>query len=70
MEKAVTHLQLLDSKKKHASLPAGIKNELKEYVRSVIKAITNCLLPAAYFEVIMKLTDHKDRHVRKKVGLY
>ncbi|KAK4480629.1 hypothetical protein RD792_013707 [Penstemon davidsonii] len=66
MEHVVFHLQLLDFKKKHIGVPAVIKNELKEYIRSVLKTITKGLLPSTYFEVIIKLIDHVDRNMRKK----
>ncbi|KAL3837868.1 hypothetical protein ACJIZ3_022459 [Penstemon smallii] len=70
MEHVVFHLQLLDFKKKQIGVPAVIKNELKEYIRSVLKTITKGLLPSTYFEVIIKLIDHVDRNMRKKaIGL-
>ncbi|KAI3471008.1 hypothetical protein Pfo_027671 [Paulownia fortunei] len=66
MEQVVYHLQLVDFKKKHIGVPAFIKSELKEYIRTVLRTLTKGLLPSTYFRVIIKLIGHVDRNVRKK----
>ncbi|XP_022872922.1 uncharacterized protein At3g06530 isoform X3 [Olea europaea var. sylvestris] len=66
MEQVVFHLQLINSKRKHISLPSVIRKELKEYFHAVLKTVTNGLLPATYFSVIINLLGHVDRSVRKK----
>lgn len=67
MEQVVFHLQLINSKRKHISLPSVIRKELKEYFHAVLKTVTNGLLPATYFSVIINLLGHVDRSMRKKV---
>ncbi|GER49927.1 ARM repeat superfamily protein [Striga asiatica] len=66
MELVVRHLQLVDFKKKHIGVPASIKSELKDYIRSVLRTIAKGLLPSTYFNIITKLILHSDRNVRKK----
>ncbi|CAI9771819.1 unnamed protein product [Fraxinus pennsylvanica] len=66
MEQVVFHLQLIDSKRKHISLPSVIRKELKEYFHAVLKTVTKGLLPATYFSVIIHLLGQVDRSVRKK----
>lgn len=67
MEQVVYHLQLVDSKKMHNGVPAFVKSELKEYIRGVLKTLTEGLLPSTYFNVLIKLISHVDRNVKKKV---
>ncbi|CAA0830720.1 Uncharacterized protein SHERM_26110 [Striga hermonthica] len=66
MELVVRHLQLVDFKKKHIGVPASIKSELKDYIRSVLRTIAKGLLPSTYFNIITKLILHSERNVRKK----
>lgn len=68
MEQVVYHLQLVDSKKMHNGVPVLIKNELKEYIRGILKNLTEGLLPSTYFKVLIKLIRHVDRNVKKKVS--
>ncbi|KAL8520276.1 hypothetical protein ACS0TY_010994 [Phlomoides rotata] len=66
MEQVVYHLQLVDSKKMHNGVSALVKSELKEYIRGVLKSLTEGLLPSTYFNVLIKLISHVDRNVKKK----
>ncbi|XP_059627802.1 uncharacterized protein At3g06530 [Cornus florida] len=66
MEQVVSHLHLVDSKRKQIPVPAGIRKELKERMHTVLKSITKALVPMAYFKGIIELLAHADRNVRRK----
>lgn len=65
-EQIVSHLQLVDSRRKQIGLPSFIGKELKERIRTILKSITRGLQPSAYFKVIIKLLDHASKNVRRK----
>ncbi|KAL2932885.1 hypothetical protein RDABS01_016004 [Bienertia sinuspersici] len=58
--------QLIESDRKKKSLPVILKKELKEVVHTAITKITNVMLPAAFFEGIVKLLVQAEKGVRKK----
>lgn len=66
-EQIVSHLQLVDSRRKRIGLPSSIGKEIKERIRTILKSITRGLLPSAYFKVIIKLLDHASNNVKRKV---
>ncbi|GFY84406.1 ARM repeat superfamily protein [Actinidia rufa] len=67
MEHVVSNLQLVDSRRKHfLSFPTIIRKDLKECMRTVLKNITNGLMPSAYFRVMIKLLRHADNSVKRK----
>ncbi|CAK9135113.1 unnamed protein product [Ilex paraguariensis] len=66
MELVVSCLQLVDSRRKQIAVPTVIRKDLKEYMRSALKTIARCLVPAVYFQVIIKLLGHADNNVRRK----
>lgn len=68
-EQLVSHLQLADSRRKQNGLPSSIGKELKERIRSILKNITKGLLqlPSAYFGVVIKLLNHANYDVKRKV---
>nr|GMD68865.1 uncharacterized protein At3g06530 isoform X1 [Ipomoea batatas] len=65
LEKMVSHLQLVESNGKQMSAPL-IRKELKERIRSVLKAIAKCLRPSIYFKIVIQLLGHADINVKKK----
>ncbi|KAI8564501.1 hypothetical protein RHMOL_Rhmol03G0186500 [Rhododendron molle] len=66
MECIVSHLQLVDSSKKHVNFSTVVRKELKELMHTVLKNITKGLMPSTYFNGIIKLLKHADRSVRRK----
>lgn len=62
----VSHLQLVESNGKQMSAPL-IRKELKERIRSVLKAIAKCLRPSICFKIVIQLLGHADINVKKKV---
>lgn len=66
MGQVVGLLQLVDSKRKHSSVPMVIKKALKHSMLTVLKAISANMIPSAYFGSIIKLLGHEDRNVIKK----
>ncbi|KAL3650395.1 hypothetical protein CASFOL_006798 [Castilleja foliolosa] len=66
VEQHVYHLQLADFKKKKTDVPICIKNELKDYIRAILRTLTKTLVPSTYFKVITKLILHVDRNIQKK----
>ncbi|XP_058207523.1 uncharacterized protein At3g06530 isoform X3 [Rhododendron vialii] len=66
MECIVSHLQLVDSSRKHVNFSTVVRKELKELMRTVLKNITKGLMPSSYFNGIIKLLKHADRSVRRK----
>ncbi|CAK9135116.1 unnamed protein product [Ilex paraguariensis] len=68
MELVVSCLQLVDSRRKQIAVPTVIRKDLKEYMRSALKTIARCLVPAVYFQVIIKLLGHADNNVRRKIS--
>ncbi|KAE9465054.1 hypothetical protein C3L33_03055, partial [Rhododendron williamsianum] len=68
MECVVSHLQLVDSSRKHVNFSTVVRKELKELMRTVLKNITKGLMPSTYFNGIIKLLKHADRSVRRKVS--
>lgn len=68
MECIVSHLQLVDSSRKHVNFSTVVRKELKELMRTVLKNITKGLMPSTYFNGIIKLLKHADRSVRRKVS--
>ncbi|KAK9291503.1 hypothetical protein L1049_019451 [Liquidambar formosana] len=66
MEQVVSLLQLIDSRRKHTSVPVVIRKELKECMRTVLRTITKVMIPSAYFRGIIKLLGHADKNVGKK----
>ncbi|KAM7494654.1 hypothetical protein LguiB_029263 [Lonicera macranthoides] len=65
-EQVVSHLQMVDSRRKQIGLPASSGKELKELMRTVLKTITKGLPPSAHFKVIIKLLRHANKTVRRK----
>ncbi|XP_052184980.1 uncharacterized protein At3g06530 [Diospyros lotus] len=66
MEKVVSHLQLVDSRRKQIGFRTVIRKELKESMRTVLRNIIKRLTPSAYFRGMIKLLKHEDRSVRRK----
>ncbi|KAF5959772.1 hypothetical protein HYC85_000981 [Camellia sinensis] len=66
MEQVVSHLQLVDSRRKQLSFPAVIRKELKDHMHTVLKNITKGLMPSSYFQGMIKLLRHANRSVRRK----
>lgn len=67
MECIVSHLQLVDSSRKHVKFSTVIR-KLKEFMRTVLKTITKGLMPSTFFNGTIKLLKHADRSVRRKVS--
>ncbi|KAK7852331.1 uncharacterized protein CFP56_039361 [Quercus suber] len=67
MEQVAPLLQLVDESRKQISIPVAIRKELKECMRVVLRTITMCMIPSAYFKGIIKLLGHADGNVKKKV---
>ncbi|XAR66099.1 hypothetical protein NMG60_11012179 [Bertholletia excelsa] len=66
LELVVSHLQLVDSRRKGIKIPIIISNELKEHLRAVMKYVTQGLMPSIFFSVMIKLLRHADKSVRRK----
>ncbi|MCD7468760.1 hypothetical protein HAX54_007198 [Datura stramonium] len=66
MKEIVCHLQLVDSKRKQIGVLSIIRKELKEYINTVLSAVTKRLTPSVYFKAIVQLLGHVDKCVRRK----
>lgn len=66
MEQVVSHLQLVDLKRKQVASLTDLRKELKDYMRDVLKNITKRLLPSTFFKGIIRLLRHSDTSVRRK----
>ncbi|XP_077219422.1 ARM repeat superfamily protein isoform X2 [Tasmannia lanceolata] len=66
MEQVVSHLQLVVVRSKQLSVPTSVRKELKECIHTVLKTISNVMVPSAYFKAITLLLGHADGNVRKK----
>lgn len=66
MEQVVSLLQLTDSRREQIDVPVSIRKEVKECMHTVLRTITNVMIPSAYFRCIIKLLGHADTNARKK----
>uniref|UniRef100_A0A0V0J264 Putative ovule protein n=1 Tax=Solanum chacoense TaxID=4108 RepID=A0A0V0J264_SOLCH len=66
MKEIVRHLQLVDSKRKQIGVLSVFRKELKEYMNTVLSAVTKRLTPSVYFKAIVQLLGHVDKCVRRK----
>lgn len=66
MKEIVCHLQLVDSKRKQIGALSVFRRELKEYINTVLSAVTKRLTPSVYFNAIVQLLGHVDKCVRRK----
>ncbi|XP_010318175.2 uncharacterized protein At3g06530 isoform X1 [Solanum lycopersicum] len=66
MKEIVCHLQLVDSKRKQIGVLSVFRKELKEYMNTVLSAVTKRLTPSVYFKAIVQLLGHVDKCVRRK----
>lgn len=66
MKEIVCHLQLVDSKRKQIGVLSAFRKELKEYMNTVLSAVTKRLTPSVYFKAIVQLLGHVDKCVRRK----
>lgn len=66
MKEIVCHLQLVDSKRKQIGGLSVFRKELKEYMNTVLSAVTKRLTPSVYFKAIVQLLGHDDKFVRRK----
>ncbi|RAL52010.1 hypothetical protein DM860_016508 [Cuscuta australis] len=64
-EHMVSHLLLVESKKHQMGTPI-IRKELRENIRSVLKAVSKCLRPPIYFNIVVQLLENADINVKKK----
>lgn len=67
MEQVGFLLQLVDARRKQMAIPAALREELKDSMRAVLRTISSFMIPAAYFEGIIRLLHHADKNVGKKV---
>lgn len=69
MEKVISCLQLVGSRRNSIMVPIAIKETLKEHMHAVLVNITKSMIPSAYFKAVIKLMGHADTDVRKKVNI-
>lgn len=67
MEQIGILLQLVDARRKQMSIPVVLREELRDCMHAVLRTITSFMIPAAYFEGIIRLLRHADKNLGKKV---
>lgn len=67
MEKVILHLKVIDSKGRKLSIHKNVRKQLKESIRSVVKCISEIIVPSQFFRAIGQLLSDDNSSVKKKV---
>lgn len=67
MEKVVSFIQIVDTRRKQTDVHVAIRREVKECMHAVLRTITEAMFPSTYLRGITKLLSNADDNVKRKV---